>query len=110
MGELKEFILNALIGKSEDVGNDERQQKIIEFLSEEFYPTNKEAKTLMFNDICSLILKTIHYQMINGSVSPSDKTIWSLLTREFCITCAYEYIMNVERHNKLVAEIVPMGR
>lgn len=110
MEELRNFILITLIGKSEDEECDIRQEKIIETLSEEFNLTNKDGKTPMFNDICSLILKTVHYQIINSSASPSDKTIRDLLTKEFCITCAYEYIINVERHNTIVAELVPNGR
>ena len=107
--ELKSYVLSVLIGKAENSIHDERQDKIISVLSGELYPNKDELdnkSTPICDEICSIVIRTLHYKLINGSVIATNPNIWELLTPEFCTECAYEYITTLEKEQHKVDETI----
>lgn len=103
--ELKNYILAVLIGKEEDSIYDERQEKVISLISEELYPHELDDNSTPICDaICSHVILTLHYKLINGGVIATNSNVWDLLTPEFCLDCAYDYVACLELKEDLVSE------
>lgn len=95
MNTLKNYILSLILDKDAAVRIDANEyQSVITAIA-----TNNHVE-----DICSYILQAVEAYYLRKGITPSDDAILSILTTEFCIDRAYEYLMFLQNDHEYAHE------
>ena len=95
MRTLKNYCLSLILDKDAALGIDtNKYQTVITALA-----TNNHVE-----EICSYILQAVEAYYLRKKITPSDQAILSVLTTEFCVNRAYEYLMFLQNDHEYAHE------